>query len=496
MSINEQDKPEGLKPAISKVRPPQVLVPVVIPVEVSKVNPPDVSQSVLVESKISPPVLSSLPEVTTGDLLTTFAWNNMVKEINLKTNRAGDTFSGALTVTDKFTVKNADGAGVNVLVANSATGVVTVDKLTVNKTVDITSKLTATSATINGDTTITGKLTATTIDGGTAKSVTINGDTKINGKLTATTIDGGTGDLTANSATFSGKLTAESATINGDTTITGNLTLTAKIINGVAGSSSLTAPNATITTLTAGSATFSGFIQVDGKQSQNYNNYGYITLENNKCKTGEEWKPTLQDYSIKAKYRIGASEFNAYSDARIKQKLRISNSKEDLATLMQLKVTDYTMIDTVSHGNRQSKKLIAQEVATVYPNAVSYTKGFIPNIYQMAQIKNGFVTLLHPDLAMGDKVRLIFQDQQMEVRVTERDENGFSVLADKPESKLPDGAVFVFGKEVDDFHTVDYDAITMLNTSATQALATQHAALQARLEALETVLKTLKVESV
>ena len=33
-----------------------------------------------------------------------------------------------------------------------------------------------------------------------------------------------------------------------------------------------------------------------------------------------------------------------------------------------------------------------------------------------------------------------------------------------------EGKVFVYGKEVNDFHVVDYDAVAMLNVSATQEL--------------------------
>ena len=36
-----------------------------------------------------------------------------------------------------------------------------------------------------------------------------------------------------------------------------------------------------------------------------------------------------------------------------------------------------------------------------------------------------------------------------------------------------DGDIFVYGKEVDDFRTVDYEALSMLNVSATQALITR-----------------------
>jgi hypothetical protein len=55
-----------------------------------------------------------------------------------------------------------------------------------------------------------------------------------------------------------------------------------------------------------------------------------------------------------------------------------------------------------------------------------------------------------------------------------------------------DADVFVYGREVDDLRSVDYDAIAMLNVSATQELAKELedkdaviAALEARLSALE-----------
>jgi len=46
------------------------------------------------------------------------------------------------------------------------------------------------------------------------------------------------------------------------------------------------------------------------------------------------------------------------------------------------------------------------------------------------------------------------------------------------------GPVFVYGREVSDFRSVDYDAISMLNVSATQELARQLAAEKAEVETL------------
>ena len=52
--------------------------------------------------------------------------------------------------------------------------------------------------------------------------------------------------------------------------------------------------------------------------------------------------------------------------------------------------------------------------------------------------------------------------------------------------------VFVYGKWVDDVHVVDYDAISMLNVSATQELARQVETLQKRVTELETENARLK----
>src|SRR6185295_19472653 len=71
------------------------------------------------------------------------------------------------------------------------------------------------------------------------------------------------------------------------------------------------------------------------------------------------------------------------------------------------------------------------------------------------------------------------------------------------EGKLEGEQVFVFGREVDDFRSVDYDAISMLNVSATQqlkkdmdhelkALRGENAELRAANEALSKRLQLLE----
>jgi hypothetical protein len=190
--------------------------------------------------------------------------------------------------------------------------------------------------------------------------------------------------------------------------------------------------------------------------------------------------------SIWASGRITALDFVAFSDERMKQIEGRSDTARDLVTLAGIEVTDYTYIDTVTKGVGEQKKVIAQQVETVYPQAVSRSTDVVPDIYQQAPIKAGWVELA-TDLQPGERVRLIGEKNQGVYEVLDVAPNGFRT------DFVADGkAVFVYGREVDDFRSVDYEAIAMLNVSATQELnhlveqqAAEIEALNIRLAALE-----------
>ena len=111
----------------------------------------------------------------------------------------------------------------------------------------------------------------------------------------------------------------------------------------------------------------------------------------------------------------------------------------------------------------------------------------IPNIYTLSMIDKGFVQLNNPTLIVGDKVKLIFEDKEGLYEVIEVKENGFQVAG-----TATNGKVFIYGKEVDDFHTVDYEALTTLNISATQALVKQFNQLTTEVDELKKDMSTIK----
>ena len=242
-----------------------------------------------------------------------------------------------------------------------------------------------------------------------------------------------------------------------------------------------------------------GKLHIEGSASTDIPGYAYYAYRSTETKPytdvhGESVSP----YSIWADNRIAALEFNAFSDARIKHVVGRSDAAQDLATLMKLKVTDYIFRDKVARGDRPQKKLIGQELKSVYPQAVSLSTDVVPDIYRTAAASDGWIEI-DTTLQKGDRVSIISKNgSEAIVEVTDVARNGFRVSPG-----LWDGPVFVYGREVNDFHVVDYDAIAILNLSATQqikrekdaeisavqqdlaAIVEQNVALSARLDRLE-----------
>lgn len=182
------------------------------------------------------------------------------------------------------------------------------------------------------------------------------------------------------------------------------------------------------------------------------------------------------DYSMKANEAILARKFNAFSDNRHKLLLEYPDSKNALKTINQLKPATYKYIDSVALGRQINLGFMAQEVEKEYPEAVTKIKTeFIPNIYQMTKAllfekntKTLTLILEKPHgLILNDEIK-VFGKQEYQVKVSKViNENTFEVKNWEDESER----IFVFGKKVEDFRTVDYDRIFTLGISAIQELS-------------------------
>ena len=178
------------------------------------------------------------------------------------------------------------------------------------------------------------------------------------------------------------------------------------------------------------------------------------------------------------------------SDERIKNIQGQSDSATDLETLLEIEITDYQYKDQISNGDSFHKKVIAQQVEKVFPQAITKQTNVVPDIFEAAVFQDGWVSL-STDLEVGDRVRLIGEkDKDTVCEVLELGEEKFRVSFETESDQI-----FVYGREVDDFRVVDYDAISMLNVSATQRLSEKVQVLEAkaaRVDALEKELAELK----
>jgi hypothetical protein len=190
-------------------------------------------------------------------------------------------------------------------------------------------------------------------------------------------------------------------------------------------------------------------------------------------------------YSVYADNALGGSEFNAFSDARIKQVRGTSDSHLDLQTLLKIEVKDYTYKDSHAYDERLYKKVIGQQVAQVYPNAIRKHIEFVPDIFKPASIEADWVTLPQHGLKPEERVKIFTNGSESHICTVE------AVEGDRFKVPLSvSGEVFIYGREVDDFHVVDYDALSMLNISATQALYKIIETLQTEVQQLKAQIKS------
>jgi hypothetical protein len=198
------------------------------------------------------------------------------------------------------------------------------------------------------------------------------------------------------------------------------------------------------------------------------------------------------------------------SDSRIKKDFSLSNNSEDLERLKKIQITNYRMKDVTTWGTQTFKKVIAQQVEEVYPEVIKRQTSVIPDIYALAESVNydaqnkKLNISLSKDygIKIGEKIELVHPEKgKIQAEVVEVSGKSFTVK----NWEYATDKIFVFGREVNDFRSVDYEALSMLGISAIQQLAKEIEDLkktnselnkvneknETRFQALESALKTL-----
>jgi hypothetical protein len=202
------------------------------------------------------------------------------------------------------------------------------------------------------------------------------------------------------------------------------------------------------------------------------------------------------DYSIYASDRIAATEFNAFSDSRIKKNVTDINDSSALDKIRLLEPKIYNYIDEKQRGTSNVYGFIAQEVANVLPYAVTVGHGDIPNILTNSNVivtENSNVIELHLDTPVegltlsNTSVINIITDKDTSIPCNVLSFSGSNVITieNRKEFSNVTGA-YIHGEHVLDFHNLNKDAIWSVATAALQEVDRQLQAEKTKVATLET----------
>ena len=201
------------------------------------------------------------------------------------------------------------------------------------------------------------------------------------------------------------------------------------------------------------------------------------------------------DINFSGNLRKGGVIQTTSSDRRIKK--NITSSSDTLDIINSLKFHMFDFIDTLGQFGKPVKHgLIAQEVLEVYPEAVSYSEGYIPTAFSLAtqvlQVDSNLqiTTSVPHEFVSSDMIELIIDNQRKHLPIVSIiSETVFTVAKwyDYDSNK----SVFVYGKKTNDFMNIDKAQFGMLAARACQTLSQQNTALQAQVASQQSTINAI-----
>uniref|UniRef100_A0A6C0BWG2 Peptidase S74 domain-containing protein n=1 Tax=viral metagenome TaxID=1070528 RepID=A0A6C0BWG2_9ZZZZ len=190
------------------------------------------------------------------------------------------------------------------------------------------------------------------------------------------------------------------------------------------------------------------------------------------------------------------------SDRRIKTNIETVDDNEALDIVNQLETKQYNYIDKTTEKKRIG--FIAQEVKAVLPDAVSLITMMVPNIYTtynciIEVISNNLykINILEwPNGEENSTYKLIFNKGTSDkFSINGEYKNGcFELEITTEKFNINITTIFIYGKEVNDFHTIDKNQIFALHHSAIQELSRRNDTLVAENTAKTAEISELKNE--
>ena len=191
------------------------------------------------------------------------------------------------------------------------------------------------------------------------------------------------------------------------------------------------------------------------------------------------------------------------SDERIKCNIKNLDDKLGLEIIRKIETKTYNYSDFRDNGRNLEVGFIAQNVKEYFPNAVTLVTRYIPNILKLINVSWQSFTennktkykMSTTDLTdiIGIKYKFYVDNSEngsneKEIEVIGNSDNTFTF-----DEKY--NYVFCYGKEVDDFHSLDKNKIFVLHHSGIQELDRQQIADKKRITNLESKINILETEN-
>jgi hypothetical protein len=199
--------------------------------------------------------------------------------------------------------------------------------------------------------------------------------------------------------------------------------------------------------------------------------------------------------------RVMGSQFNAFSDSRIKKNILDVDDLSALNTLRLIQPKKYNYIDTRNKTTEPVWGFIAQQVRSVLEHSTTLIKDFIPNIFQLAiksinENNEYILTVTNPitfDSNGTGKIKLISENDKI-VFVTIK--NKLSTTQILINEELEENNYFMYGEEVDNFHSLNKDAIFTITTAAVQEIDRKQINQESKIEILENKINELQQKNI
>lgn len=146
-------------------------------------------------------------------------------------------------------------------------------------------------------------------------------------------------------------------------------------------------------------------------------------------------------------------EINMFSDKRLKENIKSIDENECLKTIVNLEPVHFNFKDS----HKINFGFVAQDVVNVVPEIINFIGKFIPDYFGGVKCKKNVLTLNKPhDYKKNDTLKIYHVNNKSSFEVVVKDtENNLIYLSEKQGGLLENGDYFLYGKYVNDLHTIE-----------------------------------------